>query len=58
LDQESLDSAGALVTEPSGLYAMGYVDNGLMILPPMALIVVGVLIWIQRSRNTKLIEAN
>jgi Na+-transporting NADH:ubiquinone oxidoreductase subunit D len=54
----SLDSAGALVTEPSGLYAMGYVDNGLMILPPMALIVVGVLIWIQRSRNTKLIEAN
>lgn len=53
----SLDSAGALVTEPSGLYAMGYVDNGLMILPPMALIVVGVLIWIQRARNPKLIEA-
>jgi Na+-transporting NADH:ubiquinone oxidoreductase subunit D len=53
----SLDSAGALVTEPSGLYAMGYVDNGLMILPPMALIVVGVIIWIQRARNPKLIEA-
>ena len=54
----SLDSAGNLVTEPTGLYAMGYVDNGLMILPPMALIVVGIIIWVQRSRNTKLIEEN
>jgi len=33
-----------------------YSDNGFMLLPPMALITVGVLIWIQRSRNTKLIE--
>lgn len=54
----SLDSAGNLVTEATGLYAMGYVDNGLMILPPMALIVVGIIIWIQRSRNTSLVEAN
>lgn len=43
---------------PKALYDLGYVNNGLMILPPMALIVVGVIIWIQRSRNTKLIEAN
>ena len=41
---------------PESLYQMGYKDNGLMILPPMALITVGVLIWIQRSKNRKLIE--
>ncbi len=35
-----------------------YANNGMMILPPMALITVGVLIWIQRARNTKLIESN
>lgn len=43
---------------PKALYDLGYVNNGLMILPPMALIVVGIIIWIQRSRTTKLIEAN
>jgi len=35
-----------------------YSDNGLMILPPMALITVGIIIWVQRSKNTKLIEEN
>ncbi|WP_346864010.1 NADH:ubiquinone reductase (Na(+)-transporting) subunit D [uncultured Draconibacterium sp.] len=33
-----------------------YVNNGLMVLSPMALIVVGIIIWVQRSRNSKLIE--
>jgi Na+-transporting NADH:ubiquinone oxidoreductase subunit D len=33
-----------------------YANNGMMILPPMALITVGVIIWVQRSRNRKLIE--
>lgn len=33
-----------------------YSDNGFMLLPPMALITVGIIIWVQRSRNTKLIE--
>jgi len=33
-----------------------YSNNGLMILPPMALVVLGVIIWVQRSRNRKLIE--
>ena len=33
-----------------------YSNNGMMILPPMALITVGVIIWVQRSRNRKLIE--
>jgi Na+-transporting NADH:ubiquinone oxidoreductase subunit D len=41
---------------PDALYKLGYVNNGLMILPPMALITVGIIIWVQRSRNTKLIE--
>lgn len=41
---------------PQFVYDMGYVNNGLMILPPMALIIVGIIIWVQRSKNTKLIE--
>lgn len=43
---------------PQALYDLGYVNNGLFILPPMALILVGAIIWWQRSRNQKLIEAN
>lgn len=43
---------------PEGFYEFGYVNNGLMVLPPMALIVVGIIIWIQRSRNKDLIEKN
>jgi Na+-transporting NADH:ubiquinone oxidoreductase subunit D len=42
--------------EEWGLYTMGYVNNNMMILPPMALILVGIIIWIQRSRNKELIE--
>ena len=33
-----------------------YENNGLMVLSPMALIVVGIIIWVQRSKNRKLIE--
>jgi Na+-transporting NADH:ubiquinone oxidoreductase subunit D len=33
-----------------------YSNNGMMILPPMALIIVGVIIWIQRSKKPELIE--
>ena len=43
---------------PDFIYAMGYENNGLMLLSPMALITVGIMIWIQRSRNRKLIEEN
>ncbi len=43
---------------PDFIYEMGYVNNGLMLLSPMALITVGIFIWIQRSRNRKLIEKN
>tara|TARA_B100000378_G_scaffold121550_1_gene98107 strand:- start:1575 stop:2285 length:711 start_codon:yes stop_codon:yes gene_type:complete len=35
-----------------------YSDNGFFLLPPMALIAVGIIIWIQRSRNRELIEEN
>jgi Na+-transporting NADH:ubiquinone oxidoreductase subunit D len=41
---------------PDAFYKMGYFNNGISILPPMALIIVGIIIWIQRSKNTKLIE--
>ena len=49
---------GIPVLEPLGIYELGYENNGMMILPPMALITVGVLIWLQRMRNEKLIESN
>ncbi|TXD47642.1 NADH:ubiquinone reductase (Na(+)-transporting) subunit D [Polaribacter sp. IC073] len=44
--------------EKTGLYAIGYENNGFMLLSPMALIVVGIIIWIQRSKNKALIEEN
>ena len=44
--------------EKTGLYATGYENNGFMIIPPAALIVVGIIIWVQRSKNRALIEEN
>lgn len=41
---------------PQALYDMGYENNGLMILPPMALFLVGTIIWVQRSKDTDLQE--
>lgn len=41
---------------PEAFYEFGYANNGLMVLPPMALIVVGVIIWVQRSKNSDLVE--
>ncbi len=41
---------------PQAVYNAGYMDNGLVILPPMALIVVGIIIWVQRSKNRNLID--
>ncbi len=41
---------------PRAFYDAGYVNNGLMILPPMALIVVACIIWVQRSYNKDLQE--
>ena len=45
-------------TEQTGLYAIGYMDNGLMLLPPSSLILVAVYIWIQKLRNPSLIETH
>jgi len=41
---------------PQSFYDGGYVNNGMMIMPTMALVLVGVIIWIQRSFNKELIE--
>ena len=43
---------------PQGFYDFGYQNNGFMILSPMALITVGVIIWVQRYRTRELIEDN
>ena len=45
-------------TEQTGFYAIGYMDNGLMLLPPSSLILVAVYIWIQKLRNPSLIETH
>ncbi len=47
---------GYPVFQKIGLYNAGYENNGMMILPPMALITVGLIIWFQRSRNKSLQE--
>jgi len=47
---------GYPVMEKLGVYNIGYENNGFMILPPMALITVGIIIWIQRSRNRDLVD--
>jgi len=49
---------GFPIIEKLGIYNTGYENNGLMILPPMALITVGIIIWVQRSRNKDLVENN
>jgi Na+-transporting NADH:ubiquinone oxidoreductase subunit D len=41
---------------PGFLYEFGYENNGFMILPPMALITVGIIIWIQRHRDRSLVD--
>ena len=41
---------------PEAFYKIGYVNNGLMMMPPMALILVAVIIWIQRAKNKDLQE--
>ncbi len=41
---------------PNVFYEFGYENNGFMILPPMALITVGVIIWVHRSRERDLVD--
>ncbi len=56
----TLPGLGELRIIPESWYIANggfYENNGFMILPPMALIVVGIIIWVQRSRNKDLIES-
>ncbi len=51
--------AGALLgyqVIPTSFYEMGYLNNGLMLMPPMALIICAVVIWVQRARNKEMQE--
>lgn len=41
---------------PQAFYELGYANNGLMILPPMALITIAVIIWVHRLKNKDLQE--
>lgn len=41
---------------PDSFYEMGYMNNGLFLLPPSSLVIVGVYIWIQKTKNPSLIE--
>ncbi len=43
---------------PQWVYDHGYVNNGLMVLPPAALFLIGIYIWVQRSRNPKLVNVS
>jgi Na+-transporting NADH:ubiquinone oxidoreductase subunit D len=61
LDAISLPGMGQVKFLPTSWFISEggfYENNNLMILPPMALITVGLIIWIQRSRNQALIEEN
>jgi Na+-transporting NADH:ubiquinone oxidoreductase subunit D len=53
---EILGHKAKTIAESTGLYHYGYQNNGFMLLSPMALIVLGIVIWVQRSKNRKLIE--
>ncbi len=56
-----LFGSGTLMNQqviPGFLYDIGYVNNGLFILPPMAMIAVGVIIWVQRTRDPELVDAS
>lgn len=52
----TIPGVGTIQIIPDAFYEMGYVNNGLVILPPMALFAVAAIIWIQRSRNKELVE--
>ncbi|MGY5355598.1 NADH:ubiquinone reductase (Na(+)-transporting) subunit D [Wenyingzhuangia sp. IMCC45467] len=53
---EILGHKAKTIAESTGLYSLGYENNGFMLLSPMALITVGIIIWVQRYKNRKLIE--
>lgn len=56
LGYEVLGHNAATEAASTGLYALGYENNGLMLLSPMALIIIGLVIWAQRAKYRNLIE--
>jgi len=47
---------GYPIMEKMGIYSIGYENNGMFILPPMAMIIVGTIIWVQRTKSRELID--
>ena len=43
---------------PDAVYEMGYLNNGLMLMPPMALIICACVIWYQRAKHKELQESS
>lgn len=43
---------------PQAVYDLGYLNNGLMLMPPMALIICACIIWYQRSKHKELQESS
>lgn len=43
---------------PEGAYSAGFLNNNLMVLPASALFVIGIIIWIQRSWDKKLVDVS
>ena len=43
---------------PDAVYEMGYINNGLMLMPPMALIICACVIWYQRAKHKELQESS
>ncbi|OWY23623.1 NADH:ubiquinone reductase (Na(+)-transporting) subunit D [Sphingobacteriales bacterium UPWRP_1] len=56
--RESLGSGTILGYQiiPQALYTAGYVNNGLMVTPAASMFIIAIIIWIQRSRNPKLVD--
>ena len=52
----SFPGMGKLHLIPHVFYDMGYINNGLLLLPPSSLIIVAIFIWVQKSRRPELIE--
>ena len=50
----TLPIAGELKIIPQAFYNVGYMNNGLMALPPMALIILGIIVWVHRARNKEI----
>ena len=55
---EIFGSQGKTLADSTGLYSMGYENNGMMLLPPSSLVLVAIYIWIQKSRNPSLQEGH